>query len=701
MAQGGILRVGLIGAGYIARWHAEAARATPGLRLSAVCDPDADAAGRLARALGVPHFARAEDLLAARVCDAVHILTPPQLHAPIACDCLRAGLHVLVEKPVGISASEVDAITEAAAAAGRQFGAGHNFLGLPSWERLKRLCAAGDLGRIGAAEIRWALPLSPLRSGPYGLWMLREDGNLLREIGPHPFAFAVDLFGPLAIRALDLTQPIALPGNAGIRHQGWRILAAAGHRDVTIHLSLVETAEDRSVTVRGSAGVARLDYAADTLVLRRDNASDLIVNPLRRELAAAAGHLREGLANATRQATSLNRLSPYGLSFRGMMRGFYGGIRSGRPDPRFAPAAARAVMAAIDSTLALMPPAPQAAPPVRSGRPLRPPVMVIGGTGYLGRALTRALVRRGHPVRVASRGRHMPFADLGDMVQAVPVSLRDGAALAEAMAGCACVFNLARSLETTWQDALDNEVGMTLRIGGAAAAAGVGRLVHTGTIASYDMSDPRRTITEETPFGDIAARNLYARSKAEGERRLIALAADRGLALSIARPGIVVGGDGPLRHWGIGRWHGSGAVRLWGNGRNILPFVLVEDVAEGLVLMMETPRAAGQSFNLVGEPMLSARDYVAALRARLGAGTRVASGSLTAMWAADAVKWALKRHVLGQREAVRASRRDWLSRGHLSRFDNSRPKAVLGWQPEADRERFLARALDPLHLFGF
>ena len=66
----------------------------------------------------------------------------------------------------------------------------------------------------------------------------------------------------------------------------------------------------------------------------------------------------------------------------------------------------------------------------------------------------------------------------------------------------------------------------------------------------------------------MESRNIYARSKAEGERRLIAMQAD-GLSLVIARPGIVLGDGGPLQHWGIGRWHGAGAVRLWGSGRGV------------------------------------------------------------------------------------------------------------------------------------
>jgi nucleoside-diphosphate-sugar epimerase len=269
------------------------------------------------------------------------------------------------------------------------------------------------------------------------------------------------------------------------------------------------------------------------------------------------------------------------------------------------------------------------------------------------------------------------------------------------MRGMRAVINLARSVETSWQGALDHDIAVQVRIAEAARAAGVGRLVYTGTIASYDMSDPARTITEETPFGDLSARNLYARAKAECEARLTGFAADRGLSLVIARPGIVVGPGGPLQHWGIGRWHGAGAVRLWGNGRNVLPFVLADDTSDALIAMTEVEGIEGRSFNLTGDPMLTARDWFDAIHRRLGARIRVSSGNLTALWVADQGKSLLKRRVLGKAGAEAASLADWKSRAHLSRFSNAGAKAALGWTPEADRERFLDRALDPVTLFGF
>jgi len=86
---------------------------------------------------------------------------------------------------------------------------------------------------------------------------------------------------------------------------------------------------------------------------------------------------------------------------------------------------------------------------------------------------------------------------------------------------------------------------------------------------------------------------------------------------------------------------------------------------------------------------------------RLGARLRVSSGNLTAMWAADAVKSLLKTHALRRPGVIRASLRDWKSRAHYARFDNARPKAVLGWAPVAEREAFLQEAVDRANLLGF
>ncbi|MCC5991675.1 MAG: Gfo/Idh/MocA family oxidoreductase [Rhodobacteraceae bacterium] len=693
------ITVGLVGAGYIASWHADVLGQLDGVRLVGVCDPAFSAAQGLAQAHGARAYRDLAAMMADQRIDAVHILTPPDLHKPLALQALEAGAHVLVEKPFATSVEDAAEMVAAAQTADRQIAVNHNFLGLPAYRRLRAALDQGLVGRVDQARIHWHFPLAPLRSGPFGLWMLRRPQNLMLELGPHLHAFAQDLFGPLSDITLRAQRMITLPTGVALP-QGWVVQARAGVSEVTLSASLVEGMDDRSLSLRGVAGAARLDFANDTLMLDRANASDIVLNPLRAELARAGAHLREGLRNAATQTRSLNRRQPYALGFAGVFRGFYDAIASGRPLPAGIDGqAALAVTDAVLQAAALLPETPaRAAPPAPKGAP---EVLVIGGTGFLGRELVRQLASAGKRVGVLSRARANPFATLDAPVQMVAAPLDDAQALQDAMRGVDTVYHLARAEEATWDGYLQNDVVVTERLAQAALAAGVRRFVYTGTIASYDASDPAATITEDTPFGDMSRRNLYARSKALCEEKLMALHRDHGLGLVIARPGIVVGPGGPFQHWGIGRWHGAGAVRIWGDGRNRLPFVLNEDVATGLRLMAAADGVEGQSFNLIGPALMSARDWFDAIARLTGTRVRVASGNLTLFWLGDWGKYLLKRHVLRRKGLAQPLRSDWYSRAHLARFSNARAVEKLGWHPVSDADEFARKALDPQALFGF
>ena len=96
-----VKRVALIGAGYIATVHAEALRATKGAKLVGIIDPRLDRAASLARRNGgVAAAASLGDMLDNQQLDAVHVLTPPNLHTDLTIEALSRGLSVLLEKPM-------------------------------------------------------------------------------------------------------------------------------------------------------------------------------------------------------------------------------------------------------------------------------------------------------------------------------------------------------------------------------------------------------------------------------------------------------------------------------------------------------------------------------------------------------------------------------------------------------------------------
>lgn len=117
------LRTAVIGAGYLGRFHAQKYASLPGSTLVGVVDPRVDAREALARELGVQAFADHRELLG-RV-DAVSVVTPTPAHHGVASDFLRAGAHVLVEKPITVTVEEARDLIAVAKSAGRILQVGH------------------------------------------------------------------------------------------------------------------------------------------------------------------------------------------------------------------------------------------------------------------------------------------------------------------------------------------------------------------------------------------------------------------------------------------------------------------------------------------------------------------------------------------------------------------------------------------------
>jgi len=90
-----------------------------------------------------------------------------------------------------------------------------------------------------------------------------------------------------------------------------------------------------------------------------------------------------------------------------------------------------------------------------------------------------------------------------------------------------------------------------------------------------------------------------------------------------------------------------------------------------------------------------------AIARTLGARIKVKGGNPHVFWAADGVKYLLKKHALRRHGVLRPSLMDWKSRAHFSPFDNSQAKAVLDWSPEADTDAFIRRGISEANLLGY
>jgi len=691
-------RVGLLGAGYILQAHAKAVQALPSAELVAVCDVSRSRAEAAAAAYGIPKtFTSLDEMLASGV-DAVHVLVPPQLHVDVTRRILEAGVHAFVEKPMGVESSACEGLAGLAAARGVKLGVNHNFLFLPAYERLRSQVKDGSIGRLDHVALRWLYPLGLIQFGPYNNWMLRAESNLLFELGPHLVAFLLDLVGPLDELEARASLPIDLPGAQRVwRH--WSLIGRRGDTGVSLELSVQPGQPDRSVRVRGYAASAELDFERGLLFTEEARSNSALFDGLRSGREGGASWRAQAWANFQRQFVSTLKKGPHGNPFLDSIAcsiaAFYQGLAAGTVDPRldgrFGAEVIRTCerIAASAGVLATPRPVPPPPAPERAAT-----VLVVGGTGFIGKRLVRTLLAAGHGVRVLSRSAASARYELeGLPVDVAEGALDDPAAVGRALQGIEVVYDLAKAVGQRWQDYVDNDLRPTRVLAEAALAAGVKRFIYTGTIDSYDAEKASSVISGETPLdAAIETRNLYARSKAACEALLRDLHLTRGLPLVVFRPAVVIGEGCPPAHWGVGMFHSDTRVQFWGSGEHKLPLVLVDDVADALVLGLDKPGIEGQAFLLTDSPLLTAREYVDEVSRLSGTRLRATPTPVWKFFLLDAAK-ELVKNAIRHPNRKRPSYHDWACRQLAARFDNRRSCELLGWRPAGTREALVERGI--------
>ena len=352
-------------------------------------------------------FSSLGEMLAGCRLDAVHVLLPPELHATAASEVIAARLPVFLEKPMAVAADECDGLIESARHADVKVGVGHNFLFSPVYEQLKTDLAAGRLGRPDEVTITWNKPLGQLQSGPFNLWMLREPGNIMLEVGPHSVAHMLDLVGPVEILATRCTNPVDLPGGARFFRR-WRVEANTGPVAVSLNFSFAPGFSEHTIHVRGSLAAATVDFERNTYLLHRHTPSGTDVDRYHMTVSDARALKRQARTTLGEVIYSKIRPTggpPYGRSIARALQSFYAS-HSHSLDARLSPELGRDVVrTCVEIGRLATGPLTARAAPVRGPRPEangvsrgpaagvhgdRPEVLVLGATGFIGQELARA-----------------------------------------------------------------------------------------------------------------------------------------------------------------------------------------------------------------------------------------------------------------------------------------------------------------------
>lgn len=189
------IRFGIAGAGNIARKFAAAAKNLPEeCELSAVASRSLDKAAEFASKNGIPHaFGSYEEMAASPLVDCVYIATPHPFHKPTAELFLRAGKHVICEKPLCVNAAEARALADCARENGVFLMEAMWTRFLPAVREVLSLCERGEIGDVLGLTADFCYASTPREESK----IFRNDmaGGALLDVGVYTLHMAAMLFG--------------------------------------------------------------------------------------------------------------------------------------------------------------------------------------------------------------------------------------------------------------------------------------------------------------------------------------------------------------------------------------------------------------------------------------------------------------------------------------------------------------------------
>lgn len=202
------LKIGIVGAGNMGYAYAMCIYQgeVENLALTCFCDSCPQKRVKLKKEFPhIPVFASHKELIDSGLADSVLIATPHKFHPQIAIESFQAGLHVLTEKPSGVSVSEVRKMNEAAKKSGLTFGIMFNQRTNPLYQKAREIVKSGQLGspkRFVWVITNWYRTQSYYGSGSWRATWDGEGGGVLLNQAPHNLDIWQWIFGvPDRIRA--------------------------------------------------------------------------------------------------------------------------------------------------------------------------------------------------------------------------------------------------------------------------------------------------------------------------------------------------------------------------------------------------------------------------------------------------------------------------------------------------------------------
>ncbi len=301
-------KVAVIGVGSMGLNHARIYAELPNVELVGVADNQHELAATCAKKYNTRAYADHQKLLDIEKPEAVSISVPTSQHEQIAADALKAGAHVLVEKPIAASLDEAKRLIETARQADRQLMVGHIIRFNPAIQALKEQIQADKAGRIIQIFCR--------RAGPFPARI--RDVGVVVDLAPHDIDIMRFLTDEDPVRVFAETEQ-----HVHTEHEDliFAILRFPNQIIGALEINWLTPTKVREILVLGERGLFRVDDLLQDLYFYENSQFKAeIYSPLR---------AIKGVSEGSMTRFALNRVEP----LRAELEAFITAIRENKPVP--------------------------------------------------------------------------------------------------------------------------------------------------------------------------------------------------------------------------------------------------------------------------------------------------------------------------------------------------------------------------------
>ncbi|MFQ5601687.1 MAG: SDR family NAD(P)-dependent oxidoreductase [bacterium] len=325
------LNVGVVGCGNIANVHLMFLKKFENVGNITVADPKEAALKNTSKKFKISRtYHSYREMFQQEQLDVVHILTPPQFHAEIAAEAAKQGLHILVEKPMALDASQAEGMALAARENQVKLCVVHNHLFDKVMIKAREILAQDLLGRItyieswyGTQYGAFAPPFDPEKYWGYGL-----PGGLYQDYLPHALYVLLDVLGEARVKQVLANYVGGVPG---VETDELKVLFEREGKIGLLNLSLSSAPRYQFMNIYGTQATLKIDFLNKVTFLDKEIAG--VPKTFNRAISAwKRGRLLAGAAfkNTFKMARVQQNL------FEGtdkIIRLFYRSILLGEPGP--------------------------------------------------------------------------------------------------------------------------------------------------------------------------------------------------------------------------------------------------------------------------------------------------------------------------------------------------------------------------------